>query len=339
MKKFLSKIIVLTIPVIILILLVTWMDFFKIFGFQDYYATQTIGLNREMITTKTFNHYRERENFDSFIFGSSRSQAFKCKNWKSFLPDNAKPFHFDASGEGIWGISKKVEYIDELGDTIKNALVVIDRDVLKVTYLRDGHLFISMPNVSKSSKFDYYSAFLKASLNPKFLIAYLDYSIFKTYREYMGHLINHNKYDHIVNNMNCDIWYGVNKEIQNDSLGYYRKQLDKGVFYERPLPEIAECAVTQEEIDQFNTIKAVFNKHNTNYKIVIGPTYDQAPMEKEQLKLLEHVFGKENIYNFSGNNEFTEPISNFYETSHYRPHVANQIMELIYDSKTIAKQY
>ena len=115
-----------------------------------------------MITTSTFNHYREKEKFNSFIFGSSRSQAYKCENWISYLDENAKPFHFDASGEGIWGISRKIEYIDEIGDTIKNALVVIDRTGLRTTYLRDGHLFISMPDVSKSSEFEYYFYFFKS---------------------------------------------------------------------------------------------------------------------------------------------------------------------------------
>tara|TARA_R110001583_G_scaffold176867_1_gene331714 strand:+ start:320 stop:1336 length:1017 start_codon:yes stop_codon:yes gene_type:complete len=331
MKKFIRKICLFTLPAIILTILVAWLDFFKIFGFQDYYATQTVGLNREMITTKTFNQYREKENFDSFIFGSSRSQAYTCENWVPYLPENAKPFHFDASGEGIWGITKKIEYIDELGDTIKNAMVLIDRDILRITDIRDGHLFISMPCVSKESYIDYYGSFLKASLNPKFLISYTDYAIFNTHRRYMGHLINQNPFPHTVNPKNCDIWYGANKEIKEDSLGYYKKQLDKGVFFERPFKDIIECKVTEKETAQLKRIKAIFDKHHTNYKIIIGPTYKQVPMEEDQLKLLHQIFGKEYTYDFSGKNDFSEPISNFYEAVHYKPYVANEIMNLVYD--------
>ena len=179
-------------PAIFLIASAIYIDFFKIFGIQDYYSNQKVGLNREMITTTTFNNFREKEKFNSFIFGSSRSQSFKCSNWVNYLEKDAKPFHFDASGEGVWGISKKIEYIDEIGDTIKNALLVLDRTVLRVTYPRDGHLFISMPCISKSSEFKYYFTFIKASLNPKFLIANLDYSLFKTYREYMSYFIRKN---------------------------------------------------------------------------------------------------------------------------------------------------
>ena len=90
MKKFLIKVLIFTLPAIFLIVSVIYIDFFRIFGFQDYYSNQKIVLNREMITTSTFNHYREKEKFNSFIFGSSRSQAYKCENWISYLDENAK---------------------------------------------------------------------------------------------------------------------------------------------------------------------------------------------------------------------------------------------------------
>ncbi len=59
--------------------------------------------------------------------------------------------------------------------------------------------------------------------------------------------------------------------------------------------------------------------------------YDQIPLEKEQLNLLYDIFGKENVYDFSGKNEFTESVFNYYENSHYRPHVAAEIMDIIYE--------
>ena len=66
-------------------------------------------------------------------------------------------------------------------------------------------------------------------------------------------------------------------------------------------------------------------------KIIISPVYDQIPIEEEQIELLEQIFGEENIYNFSEKNKFTESIYNFYEASDCRPHVANKIMDIIYN--------
>lgn len=335
MRSFLIKVSVFTLPALAVISTVIYLDFFKVLGFQDYYTGQVVGLNREMITTTTYNHYREQENFNSFIFGSSRSQPYQCENWLQYLDDQAKPFHFDASGEGIWGISKKVEYIDELGDTIKNALVVIDRSVLEVTYPRDGHIFISMPCYTKSSPLTYYATFLSASLNLKFLTAYFDYSLFNTYRSYMGTFIRTTQYDHQVNSTNCDIKWGWETEIELDSATYYSNLISKGIFYERPRKEVAPCRVTPEEKEQLRSIKTIFKKHNTNFKIIISPIYDQVPMEAEQLELLQQLFGTENIFDFSGKNRFTEAIHNYYETSHYRPHVANELMNMVYTNTRI----
>lgn len=331
MRRFLRKVVLFSLPVILLILIVIAFDFFKVIGFQDYYIDQTVVLNREMVTTSTYNQYREQENFNSFIFGSSRSQAFKCEQWMTYLEKDAKPFHFDASGEGIWGVAKKIEYIDRFGDSIKNALVIIDRSLLGRTGPQEGHLFISMPSVSNSSKVKYYATFLGASLNPKFLVAYLDFSLFKTNRNYMESYIQQKKYDFRVNKINGDIWYGYDKEIEDDSLGYYHDLIERGVFYSRPVKHVSKLKVTEEEITLLERIKAVFDKHKTKYKIVISPLYDQVPMESTQIELLEGIFEKKTIYDFSGENEFTENIHNYYETSHYRPHVANKIMELIYN--------
>ncbi len=331
MRKFLNRIFIFLIPSLIFVIAVIWLDFFKIFGFQDYYAKQNVSLNRGMITTSTFNHYRQKDKFDAFIFGSSRSQAFKCGHWVPYLEDDVNPFHFDAAGEGIWDISKKVEYIDDLGDTIKYALVILDRTLLQITYPRTGHLYIAMPSVSKSSTTDYYAAFFNAAFNPKFLLAYFDYAIFKTHRDYMGNLIKRNKHDYVVNSKTCDIWYGWDKEIELDSMDYYKKRRDQGVFYDRPTKNKFECPITPEESEQLKSISEIFKKHKTKYKIVISPIYDQIPLEKEQLTLLASLFGEENIYNFSGKNQFTDSIYNYYETSHYRPLLANKILSIIYD--------
>jgi len=47
-------------------------------------------------------------------------------------------------------------------------------------------------------------------------------------------------------------------------------------------------------------------------------------------QMLIDVFQKENVFDYSGKNEWTEPIGNFYETSHYRPFVARRIMSQVY---------
>lgn len=330
MDRFLARITLFFLPISILIIFIVWIDFFKILGFQDYYSEQKIVLNREVVTTSTYNYYRETEKFDSFIFGSSRSQAFKCKNWLKHIDSDAKPFHFDSSGEGIWGISKKFEYIDGLGDSIKNVIIILDREALTKISFRKEHLYIPMPCVSGISKKDYYFTFLKASLDPVLLLAYIDLSITGKWKSYMKSRLKNPKYKHKANPLNCDLWYGYDEEIKSDSVNYYRRLMSRGVFYNRKENQKEPCEVTIKEKSQLLIINEILERHKTNYKIVISPLYDQFPLEKEQLNLLYNIFDKKNIYNFSGKNEFTNSITNYYESSHYKTSVANQIMNIIY---------
>lgn len=332
MKKLITKLLLFLSPIAIIVFSLAYFDFFQVFGFPEYHLDQRTAVNRGMMTTKTYLHFREDEKYDSFLFGSSRSHAFKCKNWQTHLPKGSKPLHFDASAEGVWGILKKMEFIDEKGDLIKNALVILDRHGLNETRPRDGVLFITMPEVSKGSYAKYYSEFLKASLYPKFLLAYFDYSIFKKHRKYMGHFINNRKYEFIMDRKNADIWYGYDREIEEDSLGYYNALIEQDVFYKRPKPNNRQLLVTDLEIEQLKSMKKIFNKHKTDYRIVLSPIYDQTPVEQDQIDLLNEIFGKDKVFNFSGKNEFTDPIHNYYETSHFRPHVADEIMNIIYQN-------
>jgi hypothetical protein len=54
-------------------------------------------------------------------------------------------------------------------------------------------------------------------------------------------------------------------------------------------------------------------------------------MNVNDLRYLTNLFGKENVYDFSGINEYTESIYNYYENSHYRPYVADEIMKKLYE--------
>ena len=330
MKTFIIKTFYFTIPFILVLLFSIYLDAFKVFkNYDNYFDDNFIGLNREFVCTETYNKHRATEKFDSFIFGSSRSHAFKCQEWSKYLDEGSSAFHFDASGDGVYGVSNKVQYIDELGDSIKQALIVVDREFLIRTKNRDTHKSISPTQLSKESNFKFYFTFIKAQLNLKFIIAYLDYSLFKTHRNYMGTFIRQSKYPFRNNKVNCDIWYGYDEHIKIDSLGYYNNLIQQKVF-ERTKRSFSEYEITQLGIKQLNIIKDIFNRHNTNYKIIISPVYDQVPMENNQLQLLVQMFGIENVFNFSGENSYTEYIHNYYESQHYRPHVANDILKTIY---------
>ncbi|MFT5386796.1 MAG: hypothetical protein ACI81W_004214, partial [Saprospiraceae bacterium] len=124
MNKFIYRLILFFIPILVLVVTFLILDPFKVFyDYDSYYKNNLVTLNRESVCLRTYNKYREQEQFDSFIFGSSRSQAFKCEQWQSHLSQESKLFHFDAGGEGVYGVRNKVKYIDSIGSKLNNALV------------------------------------------------------------------------------------------------------------------------------------------------------------------------------------------------------------------------
>ena len=335
MKKFILETLKFFTPILLIILFIILNDPFKIwFSYDDYFKDYFVTLNREDMCLKLYNKGKDVYHFNSFILGSSRSHAFKTSIWKKYIGPSAIPFHFDASGEGIYGILNKLRYLDDLNAPINNALIILDESCMRKNFNRQGHLFISPPTLSKESKFEYNKTFIVACLNPKFIFAYFDYKLSKRHKEYMGSLIS--KFIPQGNNINADIFYwSYNMDIKNDSLSYYSNLIKKGVFYNRTMNNIIKNQkMTDIEKNQLKEIYEILKKHETKFKIVISPLYNQIPLSSERLTFLESLFGKKNVYNFSGKNQLTEPIGNYFENSHYRPHVANEIMSFIYGNKT-----
>ena len=332
MRFFVLKLLVFLSPFLLVISLGIIMDPFKVFFYhEEFYEGNFVALNREMVCLKLFERNNNEQHYNSFILGNSRSQAFKVADWLNYLPPNSVGFHFDASGEGLYGICNKLEFIDQCGNNIDNVLIVLDDNIMDSTENRKGYLFISPPELSGESVVDYYLEFIKANLNPRFLIGYLDYSLFGIYRKYMSNLFNKSEYYHISNNITGDLFYGYDKMIQNDEKAYYDRLIEEGVFYAREKVSNIKHQVTNEELILLQKIHDILATHQTDYRIVISPLYDQIPFTAERMQNLKNIFDEDKIFDFSGVNEFTESIYNYYEDSHYRPHVARRILEIIYD--------
>ena len=333
MKIFLKKLLAFFLLPSILAAYAILGDPFKVwFDYDDYYKDYAVTLNRELVCLRLYDKNRNVEDYDSFIFGSSRSQAFKTDKWMTYLSGQCRPFHFDASNEGIYGILNKLRYIDKHGGRIENALMVIDIGTLRTNVNRKGHLYISPVGLSNESVAEFYKEFVHASFNIKFLLAYMDYHIFKTHRPYMGWLIS--KMIPLGDSISGDVWYDSwDKSIRKDSVAYYSRLMLEGELFDRKLrdkPNYSGHEISESEKKQLHEIKEVLDLHETDCKIVISPLYDQVPMDRVRVDLLIDIFGSKSVYDFSGVNELTQLAGNYYESSHYRPHVAERIMEEIY---------
>ena len=77
-------------------------------------------------------------------------------------------------------------------------------------------------------------------------------------------------------------------------------------------------------------IESICQLHKTSVKIIISPDYNQVSINQVDVKVLKSIFGTENVFDFSGINEYTGDIHNYYEKGHYRPVLGTRLLQEIY---------
>lgn len=318
-------------PLLVLSILYIITDPFQNILPHDEYVFNYMMLSRGNVSTKVFLKNKGKYIYDSFIFGSSRSCAHTSKEWTKYLSKDNVPFSFGAWNENIEGMYRRIKLIDSLKGPLKNAFIIIDvertfvkSDTDKVSDFSSDHYLISgIP------KYDYYMndyfAYLK---DPLLILTSIDYTLFHKQRRYMENFFHMDKSD--LDPVNND-WYPNSEEnILVDSISYYKGSENK--FYKRsPVQKFAKVQISKKKEQYLLKIFTVFKRCRTNYKIVIAPLYDQIKLNPQDILVLDNIFGKSNVYDYSGINEITNNQFNYdKDVVHYRKKVGNLIYKEIY---------
>lgn len=326
---------VILIPALFLLLLYALLDPFKVLGsYENFYPGNEkarVGLDRDYVSTTTLIQNSKDIQYDSFIFGNSRSLFYQIDDWKPFLETDANCFHFDASGETIWALHKKVQFLDKKGYALKNALLVLDHATLIQDTQREGHLSVISPQlVGYSNLIQFHATFFQVFLDPDFLFAYSDYLITGKVKPYMKkkHLLSDTPSNYNVK-LN-EIRYDHFEKMIRENRYYTPERMER--FYERDtsLQPCYEQSILENQKKMLIDIASILEKHNTKTKVVISPLYDQYKLNTDDVTFLISLFGSDNVHDFSGVNDITNDYHNYYESSHYRPHVARYILDTIY---------
>lgn len=298
------------------------------------YDDPILYLNREMVCYETHNALKDSVRYDAFIFGSSRSQAYHCDDWAQHLPADAVPFHFDASAESITGTWQKIRYLHRAGTQIRHALLIVDPSFFNtMNWNRPSPAFHTHPLGSGQLTWRYCFAYLRAFLTPDVLMSYFDYQLFGVYRPYMKWFANRPDYNAYLDPVTCDLHYGMEDQIRSDSLTFYSSRR-----WERPEKERQNEAVpSEQEMALVSEIARVFEEHGTQVQVIVSPLFDRVRLSEARLALLQRHFGVDRVHDFSGDNEWTAPIGNYYEANHYRPHVARALMHEVYGTSSVLR--
>ena len=333
MKRFFRFCLLLCLPLLILVLIYVMIDPFKVIWHYDVYyqSNDVVGLNRGYVSAMHYSNHQKDYNYDSFIFGNSRSFAYHGEEWKKYIPESSVCYQFNASGGSVGELLGEVKFINKNG-TLKNALLILDRELLSRTEM--GGILFAMPPILKNGKgslrfqIEYFNAFYSIG----FLKAYIDYKISNIYKPYMGSFIINNKTNLDYDLTNNELFWDKQEQMIAEG-NYYTAERVK-VFDDAQFPgKVSEIALNNERIEMLREIKNIFDAQRTDYRIVISPIFDQIKINPSDLQCLNDIFGQNYVFDFSGVNKWTADYHNYYENSHYRTCVANEIMQIVYLEK------
>lgn len=323
--RFVRKLVLFAIPFWALIALYVHDDPFMVLRQYNLYDSDVL-LNEHHVGWQIYQNHKDSMHFNSFILGNSCTMAFRCAEWEKYLAPGDHAIRLFGNGESIKAISLKLHALDHEGAAIKNVLIILDRTSLSRFNLMNGYSNILPAAISGRNPFTVQLEFLQGFTMPDFLFPYLKYRITGSVEPGMKHM---NPYGRIRDPKNNDAFNPREKLIEQEGEKYWENR--KKEFPERDgTVALAEPALFQRQRMVLDEIKEVLHRHGTSVRILISPDYNQKELHPDDRKILQSIFGKENVYDFSGINEFTKDYHNYYEAGHYRPLLGNKLLERIY---------
>lgn len=311
-KKIILKLLLAMLPFLLVAGLYLYADPFLILGtYDNIYATDKphLELNEDYAATETFLKQYPSAHYDAYIFGSSRSRYYTPDQLEKRVPA-IKAFHFGVASETLFGVAGKLKLIDKEGSDIKSVLIIADAELLSKSGNSSGHLFRKHPMVSGESASDFQ------------FTSFMDFFNFEAISAYI-------KLPASMPKGKKDPQLEAEKKILANRDSFYGPRMH--IFYEREaLQRYSKPVIFMEQRGLLMDMKAIFEKHHTDFRIVLSPMYDQKKLNPQDMKTLFTIFGAEHIYDFSGINDITGNKYNYYETEHYRPAIAYRILDSVY---------
>jgi hypothetical protein len=328
MLKLFRNILIILLPVIVMLTVYLVYDPFEVvYPAKVHSVDPCINCNWDYNETETLIRNYDERRYDSFIFGSSRSNVFNVSDWQQYI-DSPRILHYSAAAETLYGVYKKIKFMDANKMPIRNCLMMFDTSLLPMTRNSSGMLFIKHPKLTGESLVDFHLTFFRAFMDQSFFLGYLCYKSTGTIpKVFAGKFVE----DQHTDPVSCDKGRGNReKELAENSERYYERM--KGIFYKRDETKktFSPPVLKKEQLQYLSEIRQIFAANRTKFKIVINPNYDQKYLDREDLARLQEIFGAENVHDYSGINDITRDFHNYFETSHFRPHVARRIMAEIY---------
>lgn len=301
-------------------------DPFMVLRKYDLYDSDVM-LNEHHVGWQIYRNHNDSAHFNSFILGNSSTMAFRCAEWEKYLSPGDHAIRLFGNGESLKAISLKLHALEKEEAEIKNVLLVLDRTSLSRISPLSGYSNVLPAAISGDSPFVVQMEFMQAFAMPDFLFPYLKYRITGRVEPDMKRM---NPYGRIRDSRNNDSFNPREKMIEQEGEAYWRNR--KQEFPERKgIAVVEEPVLFHRQRVLLEEIRKVLRRHDTSVRVIISPDYSQKELHPDDRAFLQSIFGKENVYDFSGINEFTEDYHHYYESGHYRPLLGNKLLERVYN--------
>lgn len=331
MRSFLIRTAIFASPFLLLAVSFLLLDPFQVVHPDEPVESHNpVQINVDYLATETYLRNREELPYDAFIFGSSRTLAFRTAQWRAHLGD-ATPLRYNANAENLFGILGKLRLIDQMGDRIRHALLLVDYRLLQGVENSTRHLYIKHPRVSGESWGGFYMAFFSAWIGDFFFVKFIDYTLFGRWRSYMRGAIN--KRSMKVDPQTNDIVLASDEEdIARDPDAYYSARQAEFDSVRLNASRDGGPVIGSRQRALLEEIAAILEAHGARTEVVVSPNYDQVPIHPQDLQVLRELFGAASVHDYSGVNDITTDERNYYEPYHFRPEVGARILREIYGS-------
>ena len=333
MKRFVITILLfIAIPLILLVGIYLWTDPFRCihaFDINDVDAT-----NREYLSTELFLRNNPTYHYNSFVFSSSRGGGINMYQWKQYLPIGAQPFLFQAWGESLTGIERKLEYLFENNVPIDNALLLFD---IPGTFAKN-----QLPHEALSMKHYIFTGHSKFGYNAM---------------QFFNFIQKPSLWKNNIINMMCGVqvacvsdtitndWEATNRcnytELPSQDSLKQCSEMTRHTFFEKMAHadgavQVSEPLINAHFEKQLRHIREMLDANHTDYHIVItpAPCYVSQSINPKDMELLRTIFGEGRVHDYSGKNEITEDYNNFSDPGHFGLRVGYMIIEDIYKANS-----
>ena len=342
MKRFVLGTLVALLPVLAVVALYVIKDPFHVikpYSGKIYNPGDSLSLtvNWGFVTVESYKYFNPQGQFDSFIFGSSLSGYYLIKDWQKYLPDDARPFHFNASRETLYGILNKIYYLGSHGTTIKHALIVMEDEMLMRRPLDSDVLFVQHPQTAREvSWWKFHQLYFNAYRRPE-LIAYLlcpgpmtDKVLEKGYAT--TDISNRNE------SINEGCYILADSLIANNPGAFFTPE--HLAQYTLPLKEMpCPPKITSEVAWLLNNIAGALNEQGTDYHIIIPPHYGYEAINSEDLYQMELIFGQGRVHDYSHDSKMGTDLHYYYDDGHLVAQECARLMDSAYNTVTLPSPF